>query len=198
VRTRLHRRPVLLAVLLLLSGLLSCASGEEDQKKKVTLQADCNDTNASPPAASVAVQCADVTTTRVTVDVVVTDSPPAEAIVSAVLDMSFSSQIASFESCAAGDALGAPADVEVICNASGGELLVAVTRQGLGPGVQVSGTRTLVRLTFKIRSLGPGSLDFLAVNQEDGSALLRRNPFDFKDLQVIPGILFLGATISGT
>ena len=195
----MRRLRVLPPILLLLSGLVSCASPEEDSEKVgSTVQAACNDTNASPPAASVAVQCADVTTTRVTVDVVITDSPPAEEIVSAVLDLSFSRTVASFESCAAGDALGAPADVVVICNASGGELLVGVTRQGLSPGVQVSGTRTLVRLTFKIRSLGAGSLDFLAVNQEDGSALLRRNPFDFNDLQAIPGILFLAATISGT
>jgi len=66
-----------------------------------------------------------------------------------------------------------------------GHLLIGVAQLGSGPGVDVTGTKTLIRLTFRAIGPGPSQLDF------DPTATALLDP----DLQDIPGIEWSGGWI---
>ena len=175
--------------------------------------ADCADANSAPAAASVVAQCGTISGTQVEVDVVITDTPGGEEVISAVLEVGFAASsggfVATYESCSvpvAGGALGSEADVtagdlRVECGIDALDpthVLASVTRQGAAAsGVSVVGSATVLTLRFRIIGLGDAPLEFLRTNVSDGSALLRRSVADPTQIEVIGGISFSGADLSG-
>jgi hypothetical protein len=66
-----------------------------------------------------------------------------------------------------------------------GRLVIGVAQTGAGPGVDVTGTATVIRLTFRAVGPGPSRLDF------ESSRTALGDP----DLQDIPGLTWYGGQI---
>lgn len=196
-------------ILLLVSILTACGGGNEGGGDPLlpeppALQVTCVPDVAVPPGQSLTVQCAGVNGSVVDLDVVATDTPGGDPVVSAVIDLDLSPRSGTlglqFRSCAPGPALGSPGDLVVSCTVppgSPGELLAVVSRQGQGAGVTVTGSQTVLSLRFEVTGLGTAGASFLKTNDRTGSALLRRNPADPTDLQVVGGMTFAGAEVAG-
>jgi hypothetical protein len=190
--------------------LTACGGGNEGGGDPLlpetpTLQVACEPDAPVPPGQSLTVQCGSVNGSVLTVDIVATDTPAAEPVVSAVMDLDLSSRSGSLglqlRSCTPGPALGSSGELLVDCTVPSGsphELLAVVSRQGLGPGVTVTGSQTVLSLQFDVVGLGTAGVVFVKPNDPTGSALLRRNPSDPTDLQTIGGIAFAGGEVSGS
>jgi hypothetical protein len=176
---------------------LACnGKGEEDDNINLppptTFAAQCTNGVTVLPSGSVAMQCAVVSGNQISVNLMITDTGSQE-VVAAALDLGFNPPIATFQGCSLGTALGSASEVQILCglaNNNPSEILVSVARQGQGPGVTVAGSRILATLNFRISGAGSSTLVFLGQNAANGSALLRRNPLDPSQTQVIPGTLF--------
>ena len=201
-----RRRDLARAVLALLvaAGLGGCSGDDENDDLPVDpapgFAVSCTDSGGAPTSGSVTTICGTPSGINVPVDIQATDTPPGELVVGAALEISFDPAVAQFltGSCLPGPALGAPSELLVACSVDSNfpnRLVVSVSRLGGGSGVAVTGTETLVRVSFRVGSIGTSPLAFLSPNDPNGSALLRETggvP------QVIPGITFTASsTIQG-
>lgn len=186
----------------------ACSGGGDDSNESATPPfiptVECVEASPSPAPGSVTAQCGSISGAVVSVDLVATDVPPTEEVVAAVAAMRFTQPggpfVLTLEGCTPGSALGNPADLVLDCavaQSNPSELLVGVSRKGTGPGVTISGSQTLVTLTFRASGVGASSLQFLLPNTLTGSALLRQNASDPGVLEVIGGLSFSGASITG-
>ena len=191
---------------LLLAPCLACGGpGEEDDLIDLppppTFGAQCTNGVTVLPSGSVAMQCAVVSGNQVSLNLMITDTGT-ERVVAAAVDLGFNPPVATFLGCSLGSALGSPAEAQILCglaNNNPAEILVSVSRQTQDPGVQVTGSQILATLNFRVSGAGASTLTFLGQNATNGSALLRRNPLDSSQTQIIPGVVFpTGVTIVGS
>lgn len=189
---------------LLLAALVACSrEGEEDDLLTLppppTFGARCTDGVTVLPPGSVASQCAGVSGSQLSVSLVITDTG-SEQIVAAAFDLGFDPPVATFLGCTPGPALGSAAEVQLLCglaNNNPSEILVSASRLSQAAGVTVSGSQIVATLSFRISGTGASTLTFLNPNATNGSALLRRDPLDPTQTQIIPGIVFpTGVSIS--
>jgi len=197
-----HVHPLLVAFLL--TPFLACSGeGEDDDVLTLppppTFGAQCADGVTVLPSGSVAMQCASVSGNLISVDLVITDTG-SEQIVAAAFDLGFNPPVATLESCTLRSALGSAAGFQCdLANNNPSEILVSVSRQTQDPGVTISGSQILATLNFRITGAGASTLTFLGPNVANGSALLRRDPLNATQTQIIPGILFpTGVTIASS
>jgi len=207
-KARGSRRRLAPIVALVAALVASCGGGDEGDgvgslPPPPTFQAACADSGAVPAAASVTGRCAALSGVIAPVEIVITDTPPGEEIISAVLDVTFNPLVASFDSCSAGPALGSAGELTVQCDVvagNSGELLAVVGRLGTGPGRAVAGTQVVLTLNFRVARVGSSPLGFLGINTPNGTALLRRDPADpTAPLQVVAGVTFdADVTLTGS
>jgi len=181
---------------ILLVQVLACSGGGEDDTIMLPppppFGAQCTNGVTVLPPASVATQCAVVSGNLISVNVLITDTG-SDPVVAAALDLGFNPPIATFQGCTLGPALGSPAEVQLLCalaNNNPSEILVSVVRQTQAAGVTVVGSQILATLNFRISGTGASTLAFLGQNAPNGSALLRRDPGDPTQTQIIPGTVF--------
>jgi hypothetical protein len=182
---------------------LACSGAADEELIELppppTFGAQCTNGVTVLPSASVAMQCAVVSGNQVSLNLMITDTG-SEQVVAAVVDLGFNPPVATFLGCSLGPALGSPAEAQILCglaNNNPAEILVSVVRQGQGPGVTIAGSQRLATLNFQVSSPGSSTLTFLGKNATNGSALLRRNPLDSSQTQIIPGTAFpTGVTIA--
>jgi hypothetical protein len=199
-----RRRPPFWLVASLLVTTVACSgAGEEDDEILLppppTLGARCTDGVTVLPSGSVAMQCAGVSGSTLAVNLVITDTG-SEQLVAAALDLGFNPPVATLESCSVGAALGTPVAFACdLANNNPAEILISVSRQTQDPGVQVTGSRILATLHFRMSGTGTSTLTFLGQNAPNGSALLRRDPGDPTQTQIIPGTVFpTGVTVASS
>ena len=113
----------------------------------------------APPANTVAMAEGSKTGDLVTVDITVTDT---SGIYGAAFDITFNANNAIFEGWSPGNLLETGGhtpyyDVDLV---AAGQLVIVATRQGPVAGVTASGTRTMVRLTFRVTHEGGHGLAF--------------------------------------
>jgi len=119
----------------------------------------------------------------VTVGVNVTDT---SNIASASFELSFDPDKMEFVDSSCGDALP-PCGSGTLAQVTPfpGRLVIGLAQVGVGPGVDVTGTATLIRLTFRAIAPGVSRLDFDPVRTALGDP----------DLEDIPGIQWYGGSI---
>ena len=150
----------ILTVALCLLTAVACGGGGSDGGVvgggSTTLTVTYSPANANPGPDSVSLAQGTIQTNLITLDVLVTD---AQGVYGAGFDLSYNSSSLTFVGYSPGTILesGGNSPSYQVSAPSPGDLVVGVSRTGQVPGVDVSGTQTLVRLTppepkFEFRS----------------------------------------------
>ena len=122
----------------------------------------------------------------VTVLVNVTDT---NGIYAAAFDLLYDSAQVTYVGWTPGTLLeqGGNAVIYDVGTPQSGQLVVSASRQGNVPGANVSGTRAVVGLTFRVEQVGNSPISFQSNTLLDG----QQQP------QPIPGIAWFGGTLTG-
>lgn len=181
-------RTALNAMLLVLLAT-SCGGGGGDSTTPPSgLVASFEPAQPSPGANTVAMARGSATADVVTVDVNVTDT---NDVYGAAFDLFFDSAGVQYVNWSAGNLLeqggNSPVYNVELDSSDSGHLLVGASRTGSVPPVDVSGTKTLVRLTFRVKQANSFPLSFGAEALFDG-----QNP-----PREISGISWFAGSVTG-
>ncbi len=187
----LRHRVFVLATIVALTSVVACGGGGSDPVNdggggSSLISADFTPSTPNPGADMVTLQKGTANANNVVVDVRVTD---VNGVFGASFDVLYNTAQAAFVGYTAGDALaGGNTPLYDVQQPTPGRLVVFATRQGAGAtGVDITGTKTLIKLTFRVDRAGSSTMSF-----QNGELLDDQNP-----PQPIPGIAWSGGTLTG-
>jgi hypothetical protein len=184
--------PAICLLLLLIVLAPACGGGGGGSSGGVIdppdpLLADFSPANSNPGPNTVSMSRRSATGNPVTINVNVTDT---DNIFGASFDVVYPDSLAEYTGYAAGDLLeeGGHSPFYNVTETSPGRIVVVASRTGSVPAVDVTGTRVLIRLAFRLTREGSGLVVFENANLSD----------DQLPPQNLTGIDWDGGTLLGT